>query len=59
MIEFQRKKNIYINLRFNKIEIGSSISCNGVCLTLESIKKKLIFFYISKETLLRSNLNQS
>ena len=56
----KKKKSISLgiktNLRFNKIEIGSSISCNGVCLTLESIKNKLIFFYISKETLLRSNL---
>ena len=56
----KKKKSISLgiktNLRFNKIEIGSSISCNGVCLTLESVKNNLIFFYISKETLLRSNL---
>ena len=43
-----------INFKFN--EIGSSVSCNGVCLTLTSIKNKIIFFYISKETLNRSNL---
>lgn len=42
-------------LKFNKIDIGSSISCNGVCLTLVKIKKNLIFFYISNETLKRSN----
>ena len=44
------------NLRFNSKDIGSSISCNGVCLTITKIKKRLIFFYISIETLKRSNL---
>ena len=43
-----------INFKFD--EIGSSVSCNGVCLTITSIKDKIIFFYISKETLNRSNL---
>ena len=45
---------IKTNLNFKKKDIGSSISCNGVCLTLENIKKKMIFFYISNETLFRS-----
>ena len=44
------------NLKFKNNEIGSSVSCNGVCLTLTKIKNKIIFFYISKETLNRSNL---
>ncbi|MDC0937992.1 riboflavin synthase, partial [Pelagibacteraceae bacterium] len=35
---------------------GSSISCDGVCLTIIKINKKLIYFYISEETLKRSNL---
>ncbi len=43
------------NLNFKFNEIGSSISCNGVCLTITKIKNKIIFFYISKETLNRSN----
>ena len=43
-------------MRFNSKDIGSSISCNGVCLTITKIKKRLIFFYISIETLKRSNL---
>ena len=46
---------INTNLIFNKNDIGSSVSCNGVCLTLSEIKKKIIFFYISSETLKRSN----
>ena len=55
-----RKKNsIYVeiqtNIDFKKKDLGSSISCDGVCLTVEKIFKKKIFFYISKETLKRSN----
>ena len=42
-------------LRFNPREIGSSVCCDGVCLTLVKIEKNIIYFYISKETLLRSN----
>ena len=42
-------------LRFNSKEIGSSVCCNGVCLTLIKIKKNIIYFYISNETLMRSN----
>ena len=43
------------NLRFKKSDIGTSISCSGVCLTLSKIEKELIFFYISNETIKRSN----
>ena len=42
-------------LRFNQSEIGSSVCCDGVCLTLVKIKKNIIYFYISNETLIRSN----
>jgi riboflavin synthase len=38
-------------LKFNKKEIGSSISCSGACLTLENYNKKISQFYISKETI--------
>ena len=43
------------NLSFKKNEIGSSICCSGVCLTLTKIQKDLIFFYLSNETIERSN----
>ena len=43
--------------RFSSKDLGSSISCNGVCLTLTKIKAGLIFFYISNETIKRSNFN--
>ena len=42
-------------LRFNPSELGSSVCCDGVCLTLVKIKKNIIYFYISNETLIRSN----
>ena len=55
----KNKKNILIqiktNLKFSKKDIGSSISCDGVCLTLVKIKGKLIKFYLSSETLKISN----
>ena len=46
------------NLSFKRKDIGSSISCNGVCLTLSRIKHGLIYFYLSRETIKRSNFNK-
>ena len=46
------------NLKIKKDELGSSISCNGVCLTIVKIEKKIIFFYISIETIKRSNFSR-
>ena len=46
---------IETKLNFSKKDLGSSVSCNGVCLTLTNIKNNIISFYISKETLKRSN----
>ena len=42
---------ILTNLKVTKNEIGSSISCDGTCLTLTKIKKKKLFFFLSRETL--------
>ena len=46
-------------IRFSKNEIGSSISCSGTCLTLEKHKGNVSKFYISKETLNRTNFKSS
>ena len=46
---------ILSKIKFSKFEIGSSVSCSGTCLTLEKYKKNLSKFYISKETLNRTN----
>ena len=58
--DIKKKKNsIYIGIqtkiKLNKKDLGSSICCDGVCLTLDKIVKNKIFFYISDETLNRSN----
>ena len=43
------------NISFKNSDIGESVCCDGVCLTLIRIKKKSFLFYLSKETLNRSN----
>ena len=50
--------SIYSNLKLNKNSLGDSISCNGVCLTLTSKKNKMLTFYLSDETIKRSNFSQ-
>ena len=55
----KKKNSLFIGikskLRFNSREVGSSVCCDGVCLTLVKVKKNIIYFYISNETLIRSN----
>ena len=42
------------SIKISKKNIGDSISCDGVCLTLISYKKKILEFYLSNETLIKS-----
>ena len=48
--------NIFIksNFKLSNRDIGLSIACDGVCLTLISYKNKIMEFYLSKETIARS-----
>ena len=48
--------NLFIksNLKISKKDMGLSIACDGVCLTLISYKSKIMEFYLSKETISRS-----
>jgi riboflavin synthase len=48
--------NIFVksNLKVSKNDMGLSVACDGVCLTLISFESKLMEFYLSKETLVRS-----
>jgi len=48
--------NIFIksNLKVSKKDLGLSVSCDGVCLTLISYKSKIMEFYLSNETIIRS-----
>ena len=58
--EISKSKNsivigIFTNLKVSKNEIGSSISCDGTCLTLTKIKRQKLFFFLSQETLNKTN----
>jgi riboflavin synthase len=48
--------NIFVksNLKVSKKDMGLSVACDGVCLTLISYKSKMMEFYLSKETIIRS-----
>ena len=48
--------NIFIRseIKLSKKDIGVSVACDGVCLTLISIKNKIMEFYLSNETIERS-----
>jgi len=48
--------NIFVksNLKVSKNNIGLSVACDGVCLTLISYKSKNMEFYLSNETIIRS-----
>jgi riboflavin synthase len=47
------------NLNFKNSEIGSSLCCNGTCLTITKINNKNVYFYLSKETLKRTNFSSA
>ena len=46
---------IKTNIKFRKSEIGSSLCCNGTCLTITKIGNNFVSFYLSKETLKRTS----
>ena len=48
--------NIFVKSDFNlgNKDIGLSVACDGVCLTLISFKSKKMEFYLSNETIIRS-----
>jgi len=48
--------NIFVksSLKVSTKDMGLSVACDGVCLTLISYKSKIMEFYLSNETLIRS-----
>tara|TARA_B100001250_G_C19755228_1_gene769793 strand:+ start:22 stop:615 length:594 start_codon:yes stop_codon:yes gene_type:complete len=61
--KIQKRKNglnIFIksSIKCSKRNLGDSISCDGVCLTLISFKKKILEFYLSNETLNKSRFKR-
>ena len=59
----KRKKGINLflksNIGLNDQDLGISVSCDGACLTLTSIRNKLMEFYLSNETIKRSKFKNS
>ena len=51
--------NIFVksDLKLTNKDIGVSVACDGGCLTLITIKKKTLEFYLSNETIKRSKFN--
>ena len=49
---------LYSQINLSRKDLGSSISCDGVCLTLTSCKKNTYEFYLSNETLLKSKFKK-
>ena len=49
----QKGKSIFISskIHLNKRNIGMSVSCDGVCLTLVSYRNKILEFYLLDETI--------
>tara|TARA_Y100000590_G_C15577892_1_gene961177 strand:+ start:655 stop:1245 length:591 start_codon:yes stop_codon:yes gene_type:complete len=58
----KRKKdiNLFVKspIKLKKKDVGISIACDGVCLTLISIKNNIIEFYLSNETLVKSKFKK-
>ena len=59
IINFEKRPtgiNIFVksDLKLTKKDIGISVSCDGVCLTLITISGKIMEFYLSDETVKRS-----
>tara|TARA_Y100001970_G_scaffold293806_1_gene443360 strand:+ start:2234 stop:2827 length:594 start_codon:yes stop_codon:yes gene_type:complete len=52
----QKGINLFIksSIKISNKNLGISISCDGVCLTLISYKNKILEFYLSNETLIKS-----
>jgi len=57
IIKRPRGVNLFLksSIKLSKKDKGISISCDGVCLTLISLKGRVIEFYLSNETLNKSN----
>ena len=46
---------ILSDVKFSKNEIGTSVSCSGACLTLEKVSGNLSRFFLSYETINKTN----
>ena len=55
----KKSNSVYVeiqtNINFRKKDLGSSICCDGVCLTIEKIIKNKIFLIFSSFIIINSN----
>ena len=60
LVKYKKGLNLFIksSLKLKKKDVGKSIACDGVCLTLVSVNKKIKEFYLSNETLNRSKFKK-
>ena len=52
------KSVVKIKTQFSKLELGESISCSGICLTVSKIEKNSFFSNLSSETLQKTNFSE-
>tara|TARA_B100001750_G_C15308174_1_gene495799 strand:- start:193 stop:792 length:600 start_codon:yes stop_codon:yes gene_type:complete len=50
---------LYSKIKISNNNIGMSIACDGVCLTLINVKNNLLEFYLSTETINRSKFKKT
>ena len=54
---FDKKKSLLsIKSEIKDVNLGDSISCSGVCLTVSEINKNILNFHLSSETIQKTNL---
>ena len=54
-ISVQKTLQLEHSFNFDKLIIGASIACSGICLTLKKISGNLLFFDVSDETASKTN----
>ena len=57
LVDVINKNNLDNNFKINTIDIGASISCSGICLTLKKISNNTLFFDVSDETREKTNFS--
>ena len=57
IIKYKKDFIISVNskMKFSKNELGSSVCCSGACLTVNNVNRNTVSFYVSKETLDKTN----
>ncbi len=63
VFKIQKRKNglnlfLKSSINLSKRNLGVSVSCDGVCLTLISLKNNILEFYLSEETLSRTKFKK-